>query len=46
MREWLYWYDESGNKYPTPEEVVLQQTERADKLAAKLRELGVHPDEV
>lgn len=46
MREWLYWYDESGNRYPTPEEVALQQTQRADKLAAKLRELGVNPDEV
>ena len=46
MREWLYWYDEAGNRYPTPEDVALQQTQRANKLAAKLRELGVNPDEV
>jgi len=24
-REWLFWYDEDGNRYPTPEEVKLEQ---------------------
>jgi Uma2 family endonuclease len=50
-REWLYWYDENDNRYPTPYEQIeleRQQTElerqRADRLAAKLRDLGIDPD--
>ncbi|MBP0007181.1 MULTISPECIES: Uma2 family endonuclease [unclassified Roseofilum] len=35
-REWLYWYDEKGNRYPTPEEKVKSaelelERERQDK---------------
>jgi Uma2 family endonuclease len=44
IREWLYWYDESGQRYPTPNERIQQESERAEKLAQKLRELGVNPD--
>jgi Uma2 family endonuclease len=51
MREWLYWYDENDNRYPTPYEQIeleRQQTElerqRADRLAAKLRDLGIDSD--
>jgi Uma2 family endonuclease len=57
-REWLYWYDENGTRYLTPEERIQQEQEsvltaeknaliaqnRAEKLAAKLRSLGVDPD--
>jgi Uma2 family endonuclease len=50
-REWLYWYDQQGNRYPTPEEraeqaeVRAEQAEvRAERLAAKLRELHIDPD--
>ena len=50
-REWLYWYDEQGQRFPTPEERIqqaeqrIQQTEqRAQRLAQKLRSLGVDPD--
>lgn len=39
QREWLYWYDQEGCKLPTPEE-------RAERLAQKLRELGIDPSEV
>jgi Uma2 family endonuclease len=35
--EWLYWYDENSQRYPTP-------YERADRLAAKLRALGIDPE--
>jgi Uma2 family endonuclease len=28
-REWLYWYNEEGERYPTPEEWVKQETQRA-----------------
>lgn len=50
-REWLYWYDQNGNKYLTPEEVARQQQERAEVaeqqlelLVAKLREKGIDPN--
>ena len=50
-REWLYWYDQSGRRLPTPEEVAQRETERAamaeqraELLAARLREMGVDPD--
>lgn len=38
-REWLYWYDSNGKRLLTAEE-------QAERLAAKLRELGVNPDEI
>jgi Uma2 family endonuclease len=28
-REWLYWYDEAGRRYPTPNEWVQQESQRA-----------------
>jgi Uma2 family endonuclease len=57
-REWLYWYDENDNRYPTPYEqielerqrandadrLIEQERQRADRLAAKLRDLGIDPD--
>jgi Uma2 family endonuclease len=52
-REWLYWYDEAGQRLPTPEELVQQEKERAqqeqqraERLAQRLRELGINPDEI
>lgn len=30
-REWLYWYDEQGNRYPTPEERAEQAEQRAEQ---------------
>lgn len=36
---WLRWCDEQGDLIPTPDE-------RAERLAARLRELGINPDEV
>ncbi|MBE9063109.1 Uma2 family endonuclease [cf. Phormidesmis sp. LEGE 11477] len=38
-REWLYWYDESGKRLPSPEEKV-------ERLVEKLRELGIDPETV
>ncbi|BBD58026.1 hypothetical protein NIES2109_07950 [Nostoc sp. HK-01] len=29
-REWLYWYNEAGNRYPTPEEQIKQAQKRAE----------------
>lgn len=48
-REWLYWYDEAGNRLVTPEEKADQAEERqarAERLANKLRELGINPDSI
>lgn len=30
-REWLYWYDENGDRLPTPEERVAQERDRANQ---------------
>lgn len=30
-REWLYWYDEKGNRYLTPEEIVEEARKRANQ---------------
>ncbi|WP_041226099.1 Uma2 family endonuclease [Crinalium epipsammum] len=57
-REWLYWYDQQGQRYLTPEELAKQEQqlrkqaeakvreveERANKLAERLRSLGIDPD--
>jgi Uma2 family endonuclease len=50
-REWLYWYNQQGERYLTPEERAIQaeqrlaqEQQRADRLAAKLRELNIDPD--
>jgi Uma2 family endonuclease len=52
-REWLYWYDRQGNRLPTPEELAQRErqraeiaSQRADRLASKLRELGIDPSEL
>ncbi|MEA5511696.1 Uma2 family endonuclease [Crocosphaera sp. UHCC 0190] len=45
-REWLYWYDQDGKRYLTPEERALQAQERTKKLEEKLRSLGVDPDQL
>ncbi len=51
LREWLYWYDETGQRYPTFEERADQAEERADQaeeqlaeLLIRLRDRGIDPD--
>jgi Uma2 family endonuclease len=43
---WLRWYDANGRLLPTGEERADQEAERVRRLAERLRELGVNPDEV
>ncbi|MEL6384713.1 MAG: Uma2 family endonuclease [Cyanobacteria bacterium J06626_18] len=43
---WLRWWDSEGNLLPTGDERAEQEMQRAERLAAKLRELGINPDEV
>ena len=52
QREWLYWYDQQGNRYPTPEERAdraeqrLRSTEeKLARLEERLRSLGIDPEE-
>jgi Uma2 family endonuclease len=43
---WLRWWDGAGNLLLTGEERAEREKERGDRLAAKLREMGVDPDGV
>ncbi|MBC6419755.1 MAG: Uma2 family endonuclease [Prochloron sp. SP5CPC1] len=43
-REWLYWYDQEGKRYLTPEERISEAERKAERLAQKLRSLGVDPN--
>ena len=43
---WLRWYDAGNNWIPTPTEIAEQERTKAERLAAKLRELGVNPEEI
>jgi Uma2 family endonuclease len=45
-REVLSWYDQKGDRYPTPEEIAVTERDKGERLAAKLRELGIDPDKV
>lgn len=38
-REWLYWYDRDGNRYPTPEEVTVEQKQQLKQTQQQLQEL-------
>ncbi|MBE9125448.1 MULTISPECIES: Uma2 family endonuclease [unclassified Coleofasciculus] len=50
-REWLYWYDQQGQRFLTPEEQIEQERQRVQEernrvqlLEERLRTLGVDPD--
>ncbi|BAT56344.1 hypothetical protein NOS3756_53480 [Nostoc sp. NIES-3756] len=45
-REWLYWYNEQGERLLTPEEQAKQAQQRAEILAQRLRAMGVDPDSI
>ena len=52
-RLWLRWYDAKGQWIPTPAEQAQeerqraeQERQRADLMAAKLRELGIDPNQL
>ena len=43
---WLRWWDSHGNILMSGDERAERADRRAEKLAAKLRELGINPDEL
>jgi hypothetical protein len=40
-REWLFWYDEDGNRYATPEEVKLEKERYLQEILTKLQQRGI-----
>lgn len=44
--EWLRWCDENGKLIPTGKERAEAEAEKANRLAEKLRELGIDPTQV
>jgi Uma2 family endonuclease len=43
---WLRWWDSQGNLLLTGEERADRERQRADRLAERLRQMGINPDEV
>ncbi len=43
-REWLYWYNEQGERHLTPEEQLSLAQQQIAQLTAKLRSLGIDPN--
>ena len=43
---WLRWYDAPQVWIPTPDERAEQERQRAERLAERLRSLGIDPDSV
>jgi Uma2 family endonuclease len=46
QREWLYWYDYEGTRFLTPDEAAEQERQRTQRLAERLREMGIDPEQV
>ena len=38
QREWLFWYDQEGNRFPTPEEMIEQERQRAEQAELQLNQ--------
>lgn len=36
-REWLYWYDQQGNRFPAPENVIQQERLRANQAEQRVQ---------
>ncbi len=45
-QEILSWYDETGTRYLTSDEIAQSERQQKERLAAKLRELGIDPDSI
>jgi hypothetical protein len=43
---WLRWWDSQGNLLLTGREQAQQERQRVEKLAERLRQMGINPDEV
>ncbi len=45
-RQWLRWYDATNEWIPTLAEQAEQERQKSDRMAAKLRELGIDPNQI
>jgi hypothetical protein len=52
-REWLYWHDQNGKRYHTPQEVTVEQQQKLEQMQQQLQELlhrlqqrGIDPNNV
>jgi Uma2 family endonuclease len=45
-RDWLYWYDEAGQRLLTPMERADAAEQKNQRLLAKLQELGIDPESI
>jgi hypothetical protein len=43
---WLRWWDEAGNLLLWGNELIEQERQRSQRLAEKLRELGLDPEQL
>lgn len=39
QRDWLYWYDEQGNRYPVPEELIEQLRQRVEQMQQRVEQM-------
>jgi Uma2 family endonuclease len=46
QREWLYWYDDNGVRYPTPTEKAEIAEQKTHLLMERLREMGIDPETI
>ena len=44
-REWLYWYDANGNKYPTPEEQLQETSSQLEETSSQLEDTSSQLEE-
>ena len=44
-QEWLYWYDENGNKFPAPENIIVQERQRAEQEQQRAEQEKQRADE-
>jgi len=45
IETWLRWHDQAGSVIPTGAEGAKRERQRAERLAAQLRALGVEPQD-
>ena len=45
-REWLYWYNQQGDRYRTPANVLEQERQLKEELLNRLRERGINVDDL
>lgn len=45
-REWLYWYDKQGNRFPTPNNVIEQARQRATQAEEQAEQERQRADQV